>query len=100
MERKENKKLIAIVKDPWKGSYAFRGVVGEKEALKNVEALKKRGVPERNISLIPVKEPRMDKIGRALSIIGIACTFIDFGLYIKKEIMKKKRKSESKKVLD
>lgn len=94
MERKENKKFIAVVKDPWKGSYAYRGVESEKGALKNVESLKEKGVPERNISLVPVKEAKSDTLGKILTGLGIICTFIDLAMYIQKEIKARKKKKD------
>lgn len=98
MERKENKKFIAVVKDPWKGSYAYRGVESEKGALKNVESLKRSGVPERNISLVPVKEAKSDTLGKILTGLGIICTFIDLAVYIQKLRREKKKKNVGDKV--
>jgi len=98
MERKEDKKFIAVVKDPWKGSYAYRGVESEKGALKNVESLKEKGVPERNISLVPVKEPKSDTLGKVLMGLGIICTLIDLAVYIQKLRKEKKKKNVGDKV--
>lgn len=98
MERRENKKFIAIVKDPWKGSYAYRGVESEKGALKNVENLKESGVPERNISLVPVKEPKSDTLGKILTGLGIVCAIIDLAVYVQKLRKEKKKKNVGDKV--
>ena len=95
MERRENKRFIPVVRDRVNGSYAFRGVGGEKETLKNIESLKRMGVKERDIDILPVKETRLDKFSRGLKIAGIICTVIDISLYlikIKREKDKKKKK--------
>lgn len=99
MEKRENKKFIAVVKDPWKGSYAYRGVESEKGALKNVESLKESGVPERNISLVPVKEAKSDTLGKILAGLGIVCAIIDLAIYFQKlRADKKKKKNVAGKV--
>lgn len=94
MERREDKRYIAVVRDKVSGSYAFRGVATEKKVLKSVEVLKKRGIRERDIDILPVKEtPKLDKI---LMVAGIVCTFIDLGLTIRREWLKRKKKGDKR----
>jgi len=96
MERRENKKFIPIVKDKVNGSYAYRGAAGEKETRKNIEILKKAGIRERDIDIVPVKETRKDKLARGIQIAGIVCTVIDLSLYLIKLYKEKKKKKLGK----
>lgn len=93
MERRENKRYIAIVRDRSIGSYGYRGVESEKGVMKNVEILKKKGIKEKDIDILPVKDtPKYEKV---LMIAGIVCTLIDLGLTIRKAIVERKNKKKS-----
>lgn len=98
MERREKSKYIAVVRDPELGSYAYREVTDESGVLKNIDRLKKLGVKESNIDLLPVKDPKKISV---LSIIGIACTVIDLALFVSDVVKKrKKKKNAAKEVQD
>jgi hypothetical protein len=94
MGRRENNKFIPVVRDRVNGSYAFRGVAGKKETIKNVESLRQMGIKEKDIDILPVKGTKLNKVSRYLKIAGIICTVIDLSLFL---IKRKKEKEKEKK---
>ena len=89
MGKRSNKRFVPVVRDS-EGSWAYRGAAGEKETLRNINALRKKGINPRDIDILPVRESRKDSLGRAAEAVCLVATVIDLGISIWKWVKERR----------